>query len=124
MNRRGQSFVIPSTQWVSPAFDPVGITHIMGPRPFTFSAKGRDSEMVVPSGFDRVSTARTNSTPASPPTLAKNERMGHPQWEWCTQRSLKAGHLYNLVGVVKRHVECLRSAFPLSDAKLIFLFTY
>ncbi len=26
---------------------------------------------------------------ASPPTLAKNARMGHPQWEWCTQRSLQ-----------------------------------
>ncbi len=29
---------------------------------------------------------------ASPPTLAKNARMGHPQLESCTQRPLKAGH--------------------------------
>jgi len=28
---------------------------------------------------------------ASPPTLAKNPRMGHPQWEWRMQRSLKVG---------------------------------
>jgi hypothetical protein len=28
---------------------------------------------------------------ASPPTLAE-ARMGHPQWEWCTQRLLKVGH--------------------------------
>ena len=26
---------------------------------------------------------------ASPPTLAKNARMGHPLWECCTQTSLK-----------------------------------
>ena len=39
-------------------------------------------------------------------------------------KNVKRATLYNLVGVVKRHVECLRSAFPLSDAKLIFLFTY
>jgi len=29
---------------------------------------------------------------ASLPTLAKNARMEHPQWEWCTQRSLKVGY--------------------------------
>ena len=29
---------------------------------------------------------------ASPPTLAKNARMGHPLWEWHTQGSLKLGH--------------------------------
>jgi hypothetical protein len=28
----------------------------------------------------------------SPPTLAENARMGHPQWEWCTERSLKVDH--------------------------------
>src|SRR5580692_1994353 len=28
---------------------------------------------------------------AWPPTLAKNARMGHPQRERCTQRSIKAG---------------------------------
>jgi hypothetical protein len=29
---------------------------------------------------------------ASPPTLAKNARMGRPLWKWCTQKSLKVGH--------------------------------
>ncbi len=28
---------------------------------------------------------------ASRPTLAENARMGHPQWERCTQRSFKGG---------------------------------
>src|SRR5258705_12297309 len=26
------------------------------------------------------------------PSLAENARMGHPQREWCSQRSLKVGH--------------------------------
>jgi hypothetical protein len=55
-------------------------------------SKGRESEMSAPSAFDQVSTTKSNSTPASPPTLAKNARMGHPQREWCTQRSLKMGY--------------------------------
>jgi hypothetical protein len=29
---------------------------------------------------------------ASPPTLAKNARIGHPLWEWRMQISLKVGH--------------------------------
>src|SRR5208282_1640489 len=29
---------------------------------------------------------------ASPPTLARNARTGHPQWERCTRRSLKVCH--------------------------------
>jgi hypothetical protein len=32
--------------------------------------------------------------------------------------------LYNLVGVVKRHVECLSSAFRCVGAELVFFFTY
>jgi hypothetical protein len=41
-----------------------------------------------------ITCPQQNQVPqsASPPTLAKNARMGHPQWEWCTQRSLKVGH--------------------------------
>jgi len=33
---------------------------------------------------------------ASPPTLAKDARMGHPQWKWCPRTSLRLwppGHL-------------------------------
>jgi hypothetical protein len=30
---------------------------------------------------------------ASPPTLAKNARMGHPQCEWCMRKSLRIGQL-------------------------------
>ena len=39
------------------------------------------------SGFIRESAAPA----ALPPTLAKNARMGHPRWEWCTERSIKGG---------------------------------
>jgi hypothetical protein len=46
--------------------------------------------MPAPSAFDHVSTTNQIAHAASPPTLAKNVRMGHPRWEWCTQRSLKA----------------------------------
>ena len=28
-----------------------------------------------------------NAQAASPPTLAKNARMGHPLWKWCGQAS-------------------------------------
>jgi hypothetical protein len=36
---------------------------------------------------------------ASPPTLAKNARMGHPQLEWCTHRSLKVGPRQSVVPI-------------------------
>lgn len=38
------------------------------------------------------STTNQIAHAASQPTLAKNARMGHPQWERCPQRSSKAGH--------------------------------
>jgi hypothetical protein len=41
--------------------------------------------MPAPSGFDHVSRTKSIAHAASSPTLAKNVRMGHPKWEWCTQ---------------------------------------
>jgi hypothetical protein len=58
--------------------------------PALSGAERRESEMPAPSAFDHVSTTNQIAHAASPPTLAKNVRMGHPRWEWCTQRSLKA----------------------------------
>jgi hypothetical protein len=47
--------------------------------------------MPAPRGFDHVSATNQIAQAASPPTLAKNARMGHPQWEWCMRRSPKVG---------------------------------
>jgi len=41
-------------------------------------------------------TSRSNQTNSTGSIAAhpckKNARMGHPLWEWCTQKSLKVGH--------------------------------
>jgi hypothetical protein len=48
--------------------------------------------MHASSGLDRAATRNHMAQAASPPTLAKNARMGHPLWERCRQKPLKAGH--------------------------------
>jgi len=89
-------------------FDLAGITNTVGTpflcvfceKPALRLSKGRESEMPAPSGFDHVSTTKSNSTRsiATHPFdklragLAKNARMRQPRWEWCKQRSLKVGH--------------------------------
>jgi hypothetical protein len=60
------------------------------PRSFAFFAKGRELEMLAPRGFDHASTTKSNSTRNIVPTpsassgqaLAKNARMGHPQFRY------------------------------------------
>jgi hypothetical protein len=47
---------------------------------------------------------------ASPPTLAKNARMGHPRREWCTQSSLKVGQPHVLGRAVRRIVGTCHNA--------------
>src|ERR1017187_1945664 len=36
-----------------------------------------------------VWSCRQNLNPGQPPGSCKKRKDGHPQWEWCTQRSLK-----------------------------------
>ena len=43
--------------------------------------EGQESEMTAPSGFVTRPQPNQIAHAASPPTLAKNARMGHPHWE-------------------------------------------
>jgi hypothetical protein len=52
--------------------------------------EGRESGMPAQRWIDYDAPAsKTNqiAQAASPPTLAKNARMGHPLWEWCRRTS-------------------------------------
>ena len=61
-------------------------------RSFALFAKGRSRKCRHQVGLMTCPQQNQIAPAASPPTLAKNARMGHPQWEWCTQESLKVGH--------------------------------
>ena len=43
--------------------------------------------MHASSGFDHAATTNQIARAASPPTLARNARMGHPRWEWCNAKT-------------------------------------
>jgi hypothetical protein len=51
--------------------------------------------------FDSATTTNHVARAASPPTLAKNARMGHPQSERCIQKPLQVGHPPVLGGLVE-----------------------
>jgi hypothetical protein len=63
---------------------------------------------------------------ASPPTpstgsgqaLAKNARMGHSQWERCTQRSLEAGHPSH-ISSVRRDADKLQRSLRLRSGQAL-----
>src|SRR5271166_4910669 len=76
---------------VAQAFDLADISSAVG-APLLRSLQGRESGMHASSGFDHAATANQIAQAASPPTLAKNARMGHPLWEWCIQTFSKVGH--------------------------------
>ena len=61
------------------------------PVPSRFFAKGGSRKCRRHAGLIACPQQNHVAHAASRPTLAKNARMGHPQWEWCTQRSLKGG---------------------------------
>ena len=62
------------------AVDLVGISSAVG-APLLRLLQGRESGMHAPSGFGDAVRANHMAHAASPPTLAKNARMGHPLWE-------------------------------------------
>jgi len=62
------------------------------PRSFAFVAKGRESEMPVPSGFDHTPQQNQMADAASPPTLAKNARMGTLCSNGVGKRHQRLGH--------------------------------
>src|SRR5216683_7340695 len=74
---------------VAQAFDLAGITNTVGAQFVRVFCEGRESEMPAPVRLITCPQQNQMAHAASPPTLTKNARMGHPQWEWCTQRSLK-----------------------------------
>jgi hypothetical protein len=59
------------------------------PRSFAFFAKGGSRKCRRQLGLITCPQQNQTAHAASPPILAKNARMGHPLWEWWTQRSLK-----------------------------------
>ncbi len=61
------------------------------PRSFAFFAKGGSRKCRCQVGLITCPQQNQLAHAASLPTLAKNARMGHPQWEWCTQRIVKGG---------------------------------
>jgi hypothetical protein len=65
------------TQWGAPSFAPL--------------AKGGSRKRRHQVGSITCAQQNHIAQAAWPPTLAKNARMGHPQRERCTQRSIKAG---------------------------------
>src|SRR5260370_972091 len=77
---------------VAQAFDLVALPTQGVPRSFAFFAKGGSRKCRRQVGSIPCPQQNQIAHAASPPTLARNARMGHPQWEWCTQRSLKVGH--------------------------------
>jgi hypothetical protein len=85
---------------VAQAFDLAGITKAAGAPSFAHFAKGgsrkRLHQWAAHIGLPYVrcrpgSMRDKNAQAASPPTLARNARMGHPLWEWRKQTSFK-GH--------------------------------
>jgi len=71
---------------VAQAFDLAGITNTVGPPSFALLAKGEYNERIRKG----VCGERTKVAPAaSPPTLAKNARMGHPQCEMAHAKIVK-----------------------------------
>jgi hypothetical protein len=65
------------TQWGAPSFAPL--------------AKGGSRKRRHQVGSITCAQQNHIAQAAWPPTLAKNARMGHPQRERCTQRSIKGG---------------------------------
>lgn len=70
-----------------------GITNTVGAPFFAFFAKGGSRECRRQVVCDHVYATKSNSTRSiAAHPCQKNARMGHPHWEWCTQRSLQVGH--------------------------------
>ena len=81
------------------AFDLAGITKAAGAPSFAFLAKGgsrkcpRQAGLITCRQQNQIAHAATPPTPStsSGQALAKNARMGHPQWELHMRRSPKVG---------------------------------
>jgi len=93
------------------AFDLVGITSKVGAPSFAFFAKGGNHELLRSWVYvERQSVVSA----ASYPPLHKTQGRGTHGVVGAKARKGWAT-LYNLVGIVKRHVECLGSAVSLRE---------
>jgi hypothetical protein len=72
------------TRRVAQTFYLVGITNTVGAPSFAPFVKGGSRDCLRESGLTMPRASITNQVAqaASPPTLAKSARMGHPLWEW------------------------------------------